>query len=506
VAVQILLKRKEGLMVTDEQVRRLRRMVQTEKMKVVAASKAGMDVKTARKYLRNGKLPSQVKPEHGWRTREDPFGEVWGEVEELLKGNAGLESKTIFEWLQGKYPGRYGDGQVRTLQRKVRKWRVLEGAGKEVYFAQKHHPGELCASDFTHMGELEITIEGQRFDHLMYHFVLTYSNWETGTVCFGESFESLSEGLQNALWELGGAPKRHRTDRLSSAVRRVSSTEARFTESYEGLLRHYGLRGEKIQAGKAHENGDVEQRHHRFKRAMEQALLLRGSRDFGSREEYGGYVRALFTRLNAGREERFREECVRLGRLPAMRLDDAKRLRVKVGCGSTIRVQHNVYSVSSGLMGEWVEARVYAEWVEVWYGQQMVERMPRLRGSGKHRIEYRHVIDSLVRKPGAFEQYRYREDLFPTSRFRMAYDQLRERNPLTVSKEYLKILAYAASEGESVTDDALAALLDGNMRIDGEAVREAIETAARPRAVRDVIVREVDLTLYDQLLLGEGVR
>ncbi len=237
----------------------------------------------------------------------------------------------------------------------------MEGPKKEVYFAQKHNPGELSASDFTHMNELGVTIQGRPFDRLVYHFVLTYSNWEAGTVCFGESFESLSEGLQNALWELGGVPKRHRTDRMSSAVHRVSSTEASFTESYEGLLRHYGMSGEKIQAGKAHENGDVEQRRHRFKRSVEQELLLRGSRDFGTREEYDGFLREMFARLNAGRQERFREECACLRRLPAMRLDDAKRLRVKVGVGSAIRVQHNVYSVSSRLIGEWVEARVYAE-------------------------------------------------------------------------------------------------------------------------------------------------
>jgi len=493
-------------MVKDEQVRRLRRMVQTEKTRAIAAAMSGMDEKTARKYLRNGKLPSQVKPEHTWRTREDPFWEVWGEVVELLRENGRLEAKALFEYLQREYPGRFMDGQLRTLQRKIRRWRAEEGPGKEVYFAQKHYPGELCASDFTHMGKLEITIQGERFDHLIYHFVLTYSNWETGTICFGESFESLSEGLQNALWEAGGVPKRHRTDRLSSAVHRVSSGEALFTDRYEGLLRHYGMRGEKIQAGKAHENGDIEQRHHRFKRALEQELLMRGSRDFGSREEYEGFLREMFARLNAGRQERFREECAHLGRLPALRLDDAKRLRVKVGMGSTIRVQHNVYSVSSRLIGEWVDVRVYAERIEVWYGSRMVERMTRLRGSGKHRIEYRHVIDSLVRKPGAFEQYRYREDLFPTSRYRMAYDLFRERNPRTASKEYLKILAYAAAEGEARVDAALVHLLDRNTDLGIENVREAVVATEKLPPVREVEIREVDLALYDHLFLGEGVR
>lgn len=493
-------------MVTDEQVRRLRRLAQTEETRATAASKAGMNVETARKYLRNGKLPSQLKPEHTWRTRKDPFWEVWGEVVELLEEHGRLEAKAIFEFLQRKYPGRFGDGQVRTLQRKIRRWRAEEGPRKEVYFAQKHHPGELCASDFTHMNELGITMQGQRFDHLIYHFVLTYSNWETGTVCFGESFESLSEGLQNALWELGGVPKRHRTDRLSSAVHRVSSTEATFTESYQGLLRHYGMMGEKIQAGQAHENGDIEQRHHRLKRAVEQELLLRGSRDFGSREEYAGFLRGIFARLNAGRQERFREECACLRRLPALRVDDAKRLRVKVGVGSTIRVQHNVYSVSSRLIGEWVEVRVYAERIEVWYGSRIVERMTRLRGSGKHRIEYRHVIDSLVRKPGAFEQYRYREDMFPTSRYRMAYDLFRSRNPHTAAREYLKILAYAAAEGEARVDAALAHLLDRNTGLGIENVREAVVATEQLPPIREVAIREIDLALYDHLFLGEGVR
>jgi hypothetical protein len=493
-------------MVTDEQVRRLRRLAQTEETRAIAASKAGMNVETARKYLRNGKLPSQVRPEHTWRTRKDPFWEVWDEVVALLSGNGRLEAKAIFEFLQRKYPGRFGDGQVRTLQRKIRRWRAEEGPQKEVYFAQKHHPGELCASDFTHMNELGITIQRQRFDHLIYHFVLTYSNWETGTVCFGESFESLSEGLQNALWELGGVPRRHRTDRLSSAVHRVSSREATFTDHYEGLLRHYGIRGEKIRAGKANENGDVEQRHHRFKRAVEQELLLRGSRDFASRAEYDGFLREMFARLNAGRQERFREECACLRRLPALRLDDAKWLRVKVGMGSTIRVQHNVYSVSSRLIGEWVEVRVYAERIEVWYGSRKVEGMTRLRGSGKHRIEYRHIIDSLVRKPGAFEQYRYREDLFPTSRFRMAYDLFRARSPQTAAKEYLKILAYAAAEGEARVDAALAHLLDRNSDLGIERVREAVVATDKLPPVREVEIREVDLALYDHLLLGEGVR
>ena len=155
-------------------------------------------------------------------------------------------------------------------------------SGREVFFAQQHPPGRLGASDFTHMEELGVTIQGQSFPHLIYHFVLTYSNWETGTVCFSESFESLSEGLQNALWELGKVPHRHRTDRLSTAVNNMIDP-VEFTDRYKGLMRYYGLESEKTQAGHGNENGDVEQRHLRFKRAVEQELMLRGSAGFRQR-------------------------------------------------------------------------------------------------------------------------------------------------------------------------------------------------------------------------------
>jgi len=486
-------------MVTDNQVRRLMKLVQTEKTKVLASAKAGMDPKTARKYLRTGRLPSQIRQEHTWKTRKDPFEEVWGEVERLLKEDARFEATTIFEWLQREYPERFSDGQLRTMQRKIKRWRALEGPSKEVFFQQKHRPGELCASDFTHMNELEITIDGVRFNHMIYHFVLTYSNWETGTICFSESFESLSEGLQNALWELGGVPAKHRTDRLSSAVHKVSSPEE-FTQRYKGLLSHYKLKGEKIQAGKAHENGDIEQRHYRFKKAVEQALLLRGSRDFNSREEYKRFLRKLFIQLNAGRQERFQEELKVLRRLPERRLNDCKRQRVKVGPGSTIRVQHNVYSVPSRLKGEWVETRLYAEHVEVWYAQQMIESMPRLRGEEKHRINYRHIIDCLVRKPGAFENYRYRDDLFPTSRFRMVYDVLKKKNPHKANKEYIKILHCAAYEGETGVDDALRLLFNQGCSISFEAVKEIVSSATKIPSVKDVFIDDVNLDVYDHLL------
>jgi hypothetical protein len=194
-------------MITDPQVRKLRRLELQGTAKELAALKAGMDPKTARKYRRLGKLPSEVKRmDRDWRTRTDPFAEVWEQIQQALQLNPGLEAKTIFADLQRRFPGRFANGQLRTLQRRCRQWRALEGSAKEVFFAQVHYPGRLCASDFTRCTDLGVTINGLPFDHMIYHFVLTYSNWETGTICFSESLESLSEGLQNALWELGGTP------------------------------------------------------------------------------------------------------------------------------------------------------------------------------------------------------------------------------------------------------------------------------------------------------------
>jgi hypothetical protein len=466
---------------------------------ITAASKADMDEKTARKYRRLGKLPSDIKVEHTWRTREDPFSEVWKEVKEKLEINPGLEAKTLFEDLQRRYPGQFADGQLRTLQRRVKIWRALEGPPKEVFFPQKHHPGELCQSDFTHMGSLGVTIQGQPFDHLIYHFVLTYSNWETGTICFSESFESLSEGLQNALWELGGVPRMHRTDRLSAAVKNPANPRE-FTQRYKALLNHYNLQGQKTQPESPNENGDIEQRHYRFKKALDQSLMLRGSRDFSSREEYAAVLRKLFSQLNAGRRDRFKEEQEVLRRLPFKRLESCKKLKLRVGPSSTIRVNHNVYSVHSRLIRELIEVRIYMEHLEIWYAQQRIETIPRLRGGGKYHIEYRHIIDWLVRKPGAFENYRYRDALFPTHRFRMAYDWLKERRASKASKEYLNILHLAARQNESMVDYALKDLIDKEQPITIESVTFIIDSLDQIPFPAEVTIEKVDLGVYDALL------
>ena len=485
-------------MVNDQQVKRLWQLAGQLSLEI-AAAKSGMDPKTARKYLGDRRLPSEMRGKHTWRTRPDPFADVWEQVQELLTVEPGLQAKTLFEHLQQAHPGRFSDGQVRTLRRRISYWRATEGPPREVFFAQEHRPGELCQSDFTHCRELGVTIDGQAFPHLIYHFVLSYSNWETGSICYSETFESLSEGLQNAFWQLGGVPREHRTDRMSAAVNNLCDGKE-FTQAYEGLLRHYRIGGQKIQAGQANENGDVEQRHYRFKQAADQALMMRGSRDFPGVAAYQMFLDKLFTRLNAGRRERYLEEAEQLRPLPEQRLDSVRRERVRVSPGSLVTVHRNCYSVHSRLIGEMVEARIRPDMVEIWYSDRKVEELPRLRGRSKHRIDYRHIIDWLVRKPGAFENYRYRSDLFPSSWFRLAYDALREeQGPKRGAQEYLAILLLAARRGEDRVEGAVRFLLGSQQTLNAEETARLTEDNA-PAPVTTIAIDPVSLAIFDDLL------
>jgi transposase len=479
-------------MVTDKIILKLRKRIHKEPSLSVAASKLGISENTAKKYLNTDKLPSELKPDRNWRTRPDSFSEVWPELSELLENNEGLEAKTLLEYLQRKYPGVYPDKLLRTLRRRVKSWKAVGGPAREVFFAQKHKPGFLCQSDFSSMNKLGITIQRQSFDHMIFHFVLTYSNWEDASICFSESFEALSEGLQRALFRLGAVPEAHQSDNLSAAVNNLSNTEE-FTAAYQGLLRYYGINARKINPCRPNENGDIEQRHNRFKRALAQELMLRGSKDFNSRADYEEFLRRLLKRLNSGRKERLVEEMEVMKPLPAARLNTEKRIKLKVNTASTITVQKNIYSVHSRMIGEMVEVRIKSEEIEIWYAQRCVEKLPRCRGERNYRINYRHIIDSLVRKPGALENYIYREEMFPTSYFRVAYDQVGARN-------YLPILELAAKESETGVNNALRILLTKEEKITLEKVKQLInQPVFRPN---DVHVDIIPLSEYDMLLEG----
>ena len=486
-------------MVSRQQVERLRKARQRGSSVELSAAISGMSVKTARKYLKEGKMPEELKASRTWRTRDDAFSEVWGKVEDLLKAEPGLEAKTIFDWLQEGQPGKFQDSQLRSLQRRIKAWRALEGPGREVFFPQIHRPGELCESDFTHMDDLRITIQGQLYSHMLYHFVLTYSNWESVDICYSENFESLSTGIQNALWKLGGVPQKHRTDRLSAAVQNLTE-EREFTARYKALLGHYHLEGQKIQPRKANENGDVEQSHNRFKEAVDQSLMLRGGRDFDSLDHYQQFLTKLCNRRNSGRRERLKEELEQLSSLPARRIEAYRELLLRVSSFSTIAIKGNIYSVNSRLIKEKVNVRLYAQYVEVWYAQRCVETLPRCSGRSKYLINYRHVIDWLVRKPGAFENYRYHDAMFPSTMLRMTYDCLKTHLPQRAVKEYLEILSLAAKHSEHAVDDALKTIFAQDLVPRAKDVLEIIAAQQHQPINIEVAVANINLQDYDKLL------
>ena len=492
-------------MTTDQQVRLLISLIKKGFPLATAAVKAGMSEGTARKYRRLGKPPSEVGAPHGWRTRSDPFEAVWAEAEALLEQDNGLQAKTVFEELQRRHPGQYQAGQLRTLQRRFRHWRALHGADKEVYFAQVHRPGEQCQSDFTGMDALGVTIAGDAFPHLLYHFVLTYSNWESVSLCYSETFEALSEGFQGALWRLGGVPEEHRTDNLSAATHELAKSRGRgFTERYQELLGHYGMRGSKNTPGRAHENGDVESSHGGLKNVVDQRLRLRGSRDFASVEAYWAFIEVLASERNAGREARFREECAVLKPLPARALPAYRDEEVRVKRWGIIRVVNKPYTLPSRLIGHRVQVRVTANYLEVRYRGELVARPERVRGGALDGIDYRHLAHSLVRKPGAFRRYVYREALFPTLTFRCAYDVLAERSEKWADLEYVRILYLAATTMECEVEAALSALLETGEVPEHDAVKARVAPSS-PLPVPEVHVDTPELSAYDALLESQGV-
>jgi len=491
-------------MVTDAQVRLLRQKRMEKKTQEAAAAAAGMSIRAARKWEK-GPLPSETRQPRSWRTRVDPFAGIWEtDIEPLLAVDADrvLEATTVLEVLEERHPGRFGVGQLRTLQRRIRDWRAACGPQKEVYFEQVHQAGREASVDFTHATDLGVTIAGKPLKHLLFQFVLSFSGWTWAMIAFGETFEALVAGLQGALWALGGVVAVLRSDNLSAATHELRRTGGRsLTNRFRQVLEHYDLRSSRIRPGESHENGVVEQAHRRVKSALRQALLLRGSNDFVSLDEYSAFVADVVARSrNRGIEAALEEERRQLRPLPSSAIPNYTTWTVAVRKWSTIRVGHRTYSVPSRLIGHSVEVRQHPEAVEVFYRGRLIETMPRLHGEDDHCIDYRHVIWSLVRKPGAFARYRFREALFPSLIFRRAYDALVARRGDRADIEYVRILHLSASTMESLVEAALARLLESGELLDYAAVK-ALASPETP-SLPVVAIPAPDLGAYDRLLGG----
>jgi len=495
---------------TDAQVR----IVMTERSKgrsqQQAAAKANLSSrKTVSKYERLGRLPSELKRPRAYRTREDPFGVDWPELEQMLEQAPELDATTLFEWLNEHRPGAYQEGQLRTLQRHVSTWRALNQQ-KVVALEQDHRPGEVLQTDGTWMNTLGITMGGQAFPHILIHSVLPYSNWEWGRVAQSESLLAIRLGLQSALAQLGHVPAIHQTDNTTAATHQLGPemrdqalAERGYNDEYLQLLAHFGMQPRTIHVAAPNENGDIEAANGAFKRAVDQHLWLRGSRDFADPLDYERFLWQLLDKRNALRRARLAEELAVMKPLTMGLLPDQLEVRPRVSAGGTIRVLNNVYSVPSGLVGKLVTARI-SEWqIEIWYANQCVDTFPRLVGPRQHQVNYRHVIDSLLRKPGGFRDYRYRDDLFPRAVFRQAWEVLQQRlSPRRADLAYLRVLKLAAVGSESEVTAVLTELLAAPGGWDDTTVAARLPAASAGVPVLQPSV--VNLAEYDQLLL-QGV-
>lgn len=472
-----------------------------------AAAKAGISERSARRIEQVGALASQ-QPRRYWRSRPDPFAGVWEpQVLPLLKSAPGLMAITILRKLQEDHPQEFGDGMLRTLQRHIRKWRALEGPEKEVFFPQEHAPGQQGLSDFTDMADLRVTIAGVAFEHLLYHFVFAFSHWEYACVVTGgESFEALSAGLQNALWQAGGVPREHRTDSLSAAFKNLTEQED-FTVRYMGLLEHYEMVGTRNNRGQSHENGSVESSHRHLKEAIGQGLLLRGHRDFDDRAAYEAFVCEVVNRRNRRNAAAFRIEREQLADLPLRRTTDFVEEEARVTRCGTFTVRAILYSAPSRLIGHRLKVRLYSDRLDCYLSGTLVLTRPRgvrsTAGGRGRMIDYRHFVEALKRKPQAFKGLAFRDSLFPREAYRRTWEQLDQRlAQRQACQTMVGLLELAAMEGvEAVLAERLDVLLAAGQLPELKGLRE--EFAPRNAVPPQVSVHMPATSIYDELLATE---
>lgn len=472
-------------------------------VRLASAAKAGISERSARRVEQADHLPSQ-QPARSWRTRQDPLGAVWeAEVVPLLQSDAALNAVTLLEELQRRHPGQYDSAVLRTLQRRVRQWRALHGAEREVYFAQEHPPARLALSDFTVCDELGVQIDGAAFPHRLYQFALAHSGWRRAVVCLGgESFMALSSGLQAALWRLGGVPEEHRTDSLSAAFNNLAE-QAELTRRYDELCRHYGMRASRCNPGQSHENGSIESRHDSLKTALDQALRLRGSRTFDDLAGYEAFVDTIVQRMNARAAKRLGVERPMLKALPPRRTAEYEELPARVSKFGVFTAKGALYSAPSQLIGHRLMVRVYVQHIECWLGgQRVLERTRATHADGcRHprNIDYRHLVAALKRKPGAFARWVLRDAAFPREVYRRTWERLAAAVPeRQACKTMVGLLSLAADGHEAQLADELEQIIELEQLPDLQALTALL---APPKGeVPDVPVVLPGLQGYDALL------
>jgi hypothetical protein len=494
-------------MITERQYQKLMKTFQGNGGNISdAALRAGVSRETAADYLIDSRSPEErrrMREPRGYRTRLDPLIGLWPLSVSWLEQTPELDAKALFEHLLGEHPQwiAQAGGSLRTFQRRVQVWRMKHGPAKEIFFPQVREPGQSMQFDWTHARELAVTIAGTAFDHLLTHAVLPYSNWEWAVPCLSESVLSLKRGAQEALWALGGVPAQFQTDQSSTATHTLKRGQAKrgFNEEYLALCKHLRTQPCTIQVRCPDQNGDVESAHAHLKRRLRNHLILRGSRDFGSEAEYAAFVARICVGANALRQGKLEEERPQLKALPPQRFPEFQEVNARVSGAGLIRVKEAPYSVPSQLVGTILRACVTENEVALYRGSEFVVRHPRAIGKTP-RVDYRHVVHSLVRKPGAFRHCVYREQLFPDLMFRQAYERLQAHEERRADARYLQVLLLATERGEAAVSAILAACLRSGELPLPEHVEEALSNAHAPVIATAIAPFTPQLGAYDRLL------
>jgi hypothetical protein len=425
---------------------------------VAAAAIVGISVRSGRTIEKKQHHTFSAKKLRSYKTRRSPIDAVWdSELTPMLEKDPTLQSKTLLIYLQRKYLNDdkepiYTNSVERSLQRKVARWLALNGAPKDVIFPQVHVPGVQALSDFTHFKNVNITINSEPFKHMFYHFRLVYSKWSyLKVIQSGESMQALSEGMQEALFSLGGSPQEHRTDSLSAAFKNISTIAQKdLTDNYERLCAYFNMKPTRNNKGVKHENGSVESAHGHLKNRISQELILRGSEDFKSLSEYERWVHDIVKSSNKRNCKDLKGEILALQKLPRYKTDDYEVKSVKISNLSIIIIKNVRYSVPSSLSGHTITIHIYQNIIQAYLGDTLVFSFDRKfhiksKKTITYAIDYKHVIHSLIKKPAAFRQCKYRDELFPNDNFRHIWNYLDNTESIKVApKIFLRLLKLAS--------------------------------------------------------------
>lgn len=500
-----------GKWITSKQVEIYMKARKKGKTQQVAAAQAGISERSGRTIESPSYTDPKSKQRH-WRTRPDPFEPVWAnELKPKLELEPDLSALTLLEFIQEQYGAEtYPDKLLRTLQRRVLNWRHTDGPAQEVIFNQQHIPGLMGLSDFTELKDINVTINGQLFKHLIYHFRLAYSKWSYMEVIQGgESFTALSQGLQHALWSLGGAPLEHRTDSLSAAFKNISPhAQDDLTQKYHEFCSHYQMKPTRNNKGVSHENGAIESPHGHLKRRIKQAFLMRGSYDFDSVESYQAWLSEVVKSHNRRNAKQIDVEKMALQPLPVHQMADYTILPVKVSRSSTIQVRTSLYSVPSRLIGANLQVHLYHDHLECYLSGTKVVELVRVYRDAKLRrarnIDYRHIIDSLVKKPMAFYHSQLRDAIIPNEDYRQIWLYLsRNLTSREASKIMVTLLNTAAKHDcESALSQMVLDMIDQGQHIDLEQIKmQFCSPSANEIPALETV--QHSLSFYNQLIQSE---